>query len=122
MTLTQTEIDAIRARVEAATAGEWVIEESRYEGLFNVGNQLDDLSACLMRPNNAEFIAHARQDVPKLLAEVEYLRNERIYWRQENDRMRAHNQRLFSKVETYESIAQEFDYYGILDEMEGDRK
>lgn len=76
--LTSDEIEAIRKRAELATEGPWKKEESRYEGQWNVTsvNEMHDLSACLCRPNDAEFIANAREDIPKLLAEVERLRND----------------------------------------------
>lgn len=71
-------LEEIRRRAEAATEGPWRIEESRYEGSYNVTsvNETHDLSACLCRPDDAEFISHAREDIPDLLAEVERLRSE----------------------------------------------
>jgi regulator of replication initiation timing len=54
MTVNSKELDVIRKRAEAATPGPWFAEAA---------NTAD-----------AEFIAHARQDVPKLLAEIERLK------------------------------------------------
>lgn len=72
------QIEEIRKRAEAATAGPWGVEESRYSGSYNVGivDWSSDFSACLCPKNDAEFIAHAREDVPALLAEVERLQKE----------------------------------------------
>lgn len=73
--LTTQELEAICKRARSATEGPWKKEESRYEGQWNVTsvNDMHDLSACLCRLNDAEFIANAREDIPKLLAEVEAL-------------------------------------------------
>lgn len=77
--MTDEELAAIKARAEAATAGPWhvsgdgtVYSDDRSmeweasedaEGLYNYsGKQLDA---------DAAFIAHARADIPALLAEVE---------------------------------------------------
>lgn len=68
--LTQEELAEIRKRTEASTPGPW--KESKLyiefgdssERLADVCNRID-----------AEFIAHAREDVPKLLAEIERLQS-----------------------------------------------
>lgn len=76
--LTTHELEAIRKRADKATEGPWRKEESRYEGQWNVTsvNEMHDLSACLCRLNDAEFIANAREDIPKLLAEVSRLQSQ----------------------------------------------
>ncbi len=74
--LTNTEIEAIRKRAEEATEGPWIIEESRYGGYYNAGNPKYDYSACISPENDIEFIANAREDIPKLLSEIERLRDE----------------------------------------------
>lgn len=91
------DIDAIRARAEAATPGPWEWNTERFKGgwsgitgkdnaeiLFpNHCNDGDDGYAWFEDfPNDADaaFIAHAREDIPALLAEVDRLtaENERI--------------------------------------------
>lgn len=72
--LTTEALEAIRKRAEAATEGPWEIEESRYEAHWNVGHPADFFSASLCPENDAEFIAHSREDIPALLAEVVRLR------------------------------------------------
>ena len=69
-------LDEIKARCEAATLGPWswqgivLRQERRY------GAMLLELSPnVLVVEVNCEFIAHAREDVPDLVAEVERLRN-----------------------------------------------
>lgn len=74
------DIDAIRARCEAATPGEWkeepnlggvpcVIAPSQNRAIAELYRAHDGQS-CV----DADFIAHARQDIPALLAEVDRLR------------------------------------------------
>ena len=75
--MTEEQLLAIKARAEAATPGPWGIEhvERRIWGgservcfLFGQDRRQNE--------NNGVFIAHARQDIPDLLAEVERLRAE----------------------------------------------
>ncbi len=74
------DLDAIEARVNAATPGPWwveqvgdfgdksaVIECVRWRGYLNTLHLVEDTPT-------AEFIAHAREDVPALVAEVRSLR------------------------------------------------
>jgi hypothetical protein len=76
------ELEAIRRRCEAATSGPW---ESFVEGREHLGGNdfirtggLDDQSPDieLLRASTADqdFIAHARQDIPRMLDEIERLK------------------------------------------------
>jgi hypothetical protein len=76
------ELEAIRRRCEAATAGPW---ESFVEGRDHLGGNdfirtggLDDQSPDieLLGASTADqdFIAHARQDIPRMLDEIERLK------------------------------------------------
>lgn len=69
----------IAARTEAATPGPWDAYESDCD--MHVGRSPDGPHVALFGraswhdvPADATFVAHARQDVPDLLAEVERLR------------------------------------------------
>ena len=71
------DLQSIRARCHAATPGPWRIEKiGRFpdhdECVVSIGNETIDCSAF----ENAEFIAHARKDIPALIAEVERLSEE----------------------------------------------
>jgi hypothetical protein len=69
MTTNKLDLTAIRKRAESATEGPWEWDES--------SNCIDapGFEVCIDAMNHdAEFIAHARQDVPALIAEVERLR------------------------------------------------
>lgn len=74
--INQEQLNAIKERMAKATPGPWLVEESRYEGRFNAASADEnyDLPACLMGIEDAEFVTHSREDVPALVAEVEYLR------------------------------------------------
>jgi len=72
------DLDAIRARAEAATPGPWNATGSSHDDdglvtLFSDDVDADDPVA-IVAPSDAEFIAHARVDISALLAEVERLR------------------------------------------------
>lgn len=81
------QLQAIRARCEAATPGPWhewhidkapsgIICDTRENGVAQTFNRIDEAY-----PNdgaNASFIAHAREDVPTLLAEVADLRRQLV--------------------------------------------
>ena len=68
--MNQIDIEGIRAREQSATPGPWCISEK--------GNTVKSLSidgichGMSPKQTDAEFIAHARQDIPALLDEVEH--------------------------------------------------
>jgi hypothetical protein len=69
--LTNDELAAIRARVEAATPGPWRTH------IYPMGEStIYGVGTCGAGPEDLAFIAAARTDVPDLLAEVERLRAE----------------------------------------------
>lgn len=78
--MTDEEIAAIRARAEAATPGPWETDdvESWYvykvERGSGVATEVAEFLSRMLRQSDAAFVAHARQDVPDLLAEIERLR------------------------------------------------
>lgn len=75
--LTKEELEAIRKRVDAATPGPWFwLDDGRlYSDGANkvIGEVIEgkDETWFDIFDTNAEFIAHAREDVPKLLSLVE---------------------------------------------------
>ena len=77
------EIQAIEARLEAATPGPWDVEtipetgESRVIVRSNTGDPMLDVSVAPhgVRAEDAEFIAHAPEDIRALLDEVKAVRD-----------------------------------------------
>lgn len=69
------ELDAIEARVKAATEGPWtaVIHPVGFRHLEANGQAISDTAAHPMADADILFCAHARQDVPALVAEVRRL-------------------------------------------------
>jgi hypothetical protein len=65
------DLDAIRARVDAATEGPWTADALAGDLDAPSGYRVAEVLA--WSDPDAEFIAHARTDVPALLAEVERL-------------------------------------------------
>ena len=75
--LTQSELRSIEQRCEAATAGPWtpfVEGRDHTSGSSFVRTTDDDIEMSGATTADFDFIAHARQDVPRLLAEVQRLR------------------------------------------------
>lgn len=83
--LTDADLDAIEARVGAATEGPWVAECGSSNSpcidfvlTENIDPRLDDRASIAEtytdEAENADFIASARTDVPRLVAEVRRLR------------------------------------------------
>ncbi len=85
--MTEERIAEIRARAEAATPGPWWTHKS-FEVIYGQKSGFDSLIVCALESEdfmyskerdmqaNAAFIAHAREDIPALLDEVERLRTE----------------------------------------------
>ncbi|QPA56281.1 ead/Ea22-like family protein [Lysinibacillus sphaericus] len=70
----QEQLNAIKERVAKATPGEWrSMDTGHVRKHYSVGNE-EEFVAHTYDVNDAEFIAHARKDVPALVAEVERLR------------------------------------------------
>lgn len=99
--MTDEELSAIKARAVAATlggrGGGWTYladldEDDIKEGYGIVGPQypgstIDILCTVTSRVADVEFIAHARNDIPALIVEVERLRKQE-FLRYDNERMR----------------------------------
>jgi hypothetical protein len=88
--MTDDELRAIEARVEAATPGEWVTLErgGSYFG-WDVEPVPSGLRGQFEHEADAAFIAHARQDVSALLATIAALRAENAALRGEVERMKT---------------------------------
>lgn len=71
--MTFLDLDAIKARAGAATEGPWLNYGGENYAIISAP-EIDELAHVGSTNNDAEFIAHARTDVPALLAEVERLR------------------------------------------------
>jgi hypothetical protein len=91
------DLDAIRARVDNATEGPWVAHSGYVETVpefdlhrFDIMGETISQSA---ESRDAEFIAHARTDVPALLAEVERLRE----WEAEVEGLESRNEEAWEK-------------------------
>jgi len=84
--MNEEQIEEIRKRAEAVARGEW------YVGVDgSVNDRRDDFNwkiAEVKEKSDAEFIAHAREDIPALLAEVERLREEVRYLEEDVERWR----------------------------------
>jgi len=68
------DLEAIKARCEAATPGPWEIKDRGHFAYMSGPRHVGVGGRWL--PADAAFISHAREDVPALIAEVERLRAE----------------------------------------------
>jgi hypothetical protein len=78
--MTDEELQAIAARAEAATVGPWKVYVD-WKNPFDLGFGIDGVSGLICptafkRRADATFCAHARTDIPALLAEIERLQAE----------------------------------------------
>jgi hypothetical protein len=83
MTMRATRLDAIRRRAAAATPGTWKIGSKFGCGVLGssvvvLSGKLPSIDLDPYRNGRADaaFIAHARQDIPALLVEIDRLRAE----------------------------------------------
>lgn len=78
----QEQLNAIKDRAERASLGPWMFDKGSTERgnvrpavITHFGNDGDEyIHGDIAEMVDAEFIAHAREDVPALVTEVEYLR------------------------------------------------
>ena len=72
------DLDEIEARANAAAKGPWKFPHRDYPGVVtsHLGCLWNPETGEINDPSDAEFIAHAREDVPALVAEVKRLRRE----------------------------------------------
>ena len=86
MALSNSELDEIQARAEAATEGPWFYTDQIGDG-HNVTRNSWDVATCYagdldpedgsrdeQAARNAVFVSHAREDIDNLIAEVRRLR------------------------------------------------
>jgi hypothetical protein len=120
------DLQAIRKRAEAATEGPWQCANTT-DGPWILDDGDMIITGTCERDADGEFIAHARTDVVYLLDYVEGLDKlankledvasvNRIYTKELEERIR----KLDEKVSEYESLAQEYDYYAIIEAIEED--
>jgi len=77
--MTEQELKEIEARANAATPGPWSsISEDAASDYASVGPFVETAEQC---ETNCKFIAHARDDIPKLLAEVRTLAVDLDIWK-----------------------------------------
>lgn len=92
--LNKEQLEEIRQRAEAATEGPWKVGVANTVVLADA--DFVEVAYAPLEYKDADFIANARQDIPALL---------------------DHIAKLQGKIDLYESYAQEYDYYAILNEM-----
>lgn len=75
--LTTDEIEAIKTRCEQATAGPWksfIEKREKFSGSDFIQTEGEDIYLTGATLADQDFIAHARQDIPRLIAEIERLK------------------------------------------------
>lgn len=75
--LSTDEIEAIKARCEQATAGPWksfIETREKISGSDFIQTGGEDIYLTGATEADQDFIAHARQDIPRLIAEIERLK------------------------------------------------
>ena len=84
--MTEEELGAIAARARGATNGPWRAYQRKHKDQWAIDSEYiarlaelngQETSAVTLVRADAEFIAHAREDIPALLAEIEWLQQQR---------------------------------------------
>lgn len=127
--MTGLDLDAIRARAQAATPGPWWPWDRGVGWQIAIGDGLDEWDrpkrllpegqrTDIALREDAEFIAAARQDIPALLAEVERLRAEVTETTQYHQQMYAEAVRQVEQL--HESIDRAHDALTSIDDGDDD--
>lgn len=107
--MTELDLKAIKARCEAATPGPWDVAIGNFSDDVSVvyvgspGLKGSDQKRYNLSEDDQKFIAHARADVPTLVAEVERLRAALM---KESDRVVE----LLRRIDGYENLIQKLDW------------
>ncbi|MBR0813250.1 MULTISPECIES: hypothetical protein [Bradyrhizobium] len=75
--LTEEEFKAIKSRCEQTTAGPWksfIEKRDKFSGSDFIQTGGEDIYLTGATEADQDFVAHARQDIPRLIAEIERLR------------------------------------------------
>ena len=102
--LTDEELAEIRERSEMAAAGPWELADTT-EGAWIIDEEGDIISGTCESTTDAVFIAHAREDIPKLIAEVEYRREKQAELLEYNRQYFAEIKRLRAEIARLEMEA-----------------
>ncbi|BAL77316.1 hypothetical protein [Bradyrhizobium cosmicum] len=76
--LTEEDIEAIKSRRDQATPGPWksfIEAREKTSGSDFIQTEGEDIYLTGATGADQDFIAHARQDIPRLIAEIERLRS-----------------------------------------------
>ena len=76
--LTEEDIEAIKSRCDQATPGPWrsyIEAREKFSGSDFIQTEGEDIYLTGATDADQDFIAHARQDIPRLIAEIERLRS-----------------------------------------------
>lgn len=133
------ELPEIRERADKATLGPWCTIPDDTISEYVGNEEHGDFIKCmyLNRDGNAEFIAHAREDVPKLcsslqaaakqIERLEQVKKLEVGWvedvadrlTEENERLQAENEQLNTRLKAAETvIAQAKVYLDMISELQ----
>ncbi|MCR8938734.1 hypothetical protein O0555_15480 [Brevibacillus laterosporus] len=108
--MTREEIGAIRERAEKATEGPWRREFSYGINITSDECIVLDHEVGVIRYPDAEFIVHAREDIPKLLAEIERLQTN---WQRLKEYVDDRRDVAFANHDVAERICARYFYGGM---------
>lgn len=112
--LTDEELAEIKERAGKATEGKWrhTLTTPEYDTYFIGSSNVDGTFTPIGNINgevDAAFIAHAREDIPKLLAEIEYLRGRQAELLEYNRMYLADIKRMSAEVERLKARLSEIE-------------
>lgn len=78
MAITKKEIDEIKSRLEKTSPGPWRVATTT-DGEYILDCDDCVVAATFERKEDAYFVAHVREDIPRLMAEIDRLREGLAY-------------------------------------------
>jgi len=109
--VTAPDLDAVQARADAATAGPWTVDDDRQTAYPVVRANGRAVAGCPTsglgkwpRLSNAVFVAHARTDVPALVAELRAARGARGQLNDLYEDLEAHDAEVLTGATAFEVL------------------
>jgi hypothetical protein len=118
--MTPQDLESIKTRLEKATAGEWKVNFK--EDVIQVGPVGAEDLAWITNQNDADFIAHSKQDIESLLREVEKEKVAYGFALREIDRLMKESQRYRTALELIDGCFPVIEAWAVMSPAQAEWK